>query len=391
MVVITLGLIASLVLVWSGRNGIETRFWNAGWRAGSSGNVEVDGRQRPVEWPALTAKGPWLFGLIADLDDESTRTASDGTTHWVSYFKRGQLRAVRGGSLTVEWIDEVELSSSRSKGGRGMELSELVWYQGKLLAPDDRTSIMFEIQNPLAGLPAKYINGYPAQDSPVQASIGAELNLDVHENVKSSFKAEWCVVKDGNLIVGGHGREQTSPTNGTLITSTLPMHIGQFSPMWKLDTIDWTKNYNKLRNFANVPFPGYLLHETALWSTTRREWIFLPRRVSTRAYDRVDIENKGARDVYIATEDFSRIRHVVVEGLAIANGERGFSSAAFVPGTGERVILATRTVEHDATDMNPRRTQTYLCAFDITRPRDKELVLPELLVSEKKFEGVSIL
>ena len=36
-------------------------------------------------------------------------------------------------------------------------------------------------------------------------------------------------------------------------------------------------------------FPSYLLHESAVWSNIRRQWLFFPRRLSYEPYDDVSI------------------------------------------------------------------------------------------------------
>ncbi|CAN0289857.1 unnamed protein product [Hapterophycus canaliculatus] len=41
--------------------------------------------------------------------------------------------------------EATDLVSGHNEAGRGMELSELINYQGSLLAVDDRTGIVFEI------------------------------------------------------------------------------------------------------------------------------------------------------------------------------------------------------------------------------------------------------
>ena len=55
--------------------------------------------------------------------------------------------------VSIKWdSDLITLKSHMSYGGRGMELSELIVFNGKLYAVDDRTGIIFEIdlQNNIA-------------------------------------------------------------------------------------------------------------------------------------------------------------------------------------------------------------------------------------------------
>ena len=50
--------------------------------------------------------------------------------------------------VAVEWDEgePVTLKSSLAQGGRGMELSELVVFNGNLLAFDDRTGTVYQIE-----------------------------------------------------------------------------------------------------------------------------------------------------------------------------------------------------------------------------------------------------
>ena len=62
--------------------------------------------------------------LAADMDVAS-RDPEHG--RWRSSLRRGSLCQQSDGGFHLEWIDEVPLTSALNAGGRGMELSELVW------------------------------------------------------------------------------------------------------------------------------------------------------------------------------------------------------------------------------------------------------------------------
>lgn len=48
--------------------------------------------------------------------------------------------------ITIEWDeDNIVLKSNNAANNRGMELSELVTYDGKLLTVDDKTGIVYSI------------------------------------------------------------------------------------------------------------------------------------------------------------------------------------------------------------------------------------------------------
>lgn len=102
----------------------------------------------PLTKPVLTAKG-WKYriAMITDLDTNSQSKFQKNT--WVSFMKFGNL------TISDDWSSvEIEtgpnmltLTSSLSQGGRGMELSELVTFDGKLYTVDDRTGVIYLIRN----------------------------------------------------------------------------------------------------------------------------------------------------------------------------------------------------------------------------------------------------
>lgn len=100
----------------------------------------------PLSPPQRNPEGVrYRIGVIADLDTQS-RGAEEHT--WFSYLKKGYLvLSDSGDSVTVEWDkDESVLQSHLAEKGRGMELSELVVFNGKLYAVDDRTGVVYQIE-----------------------------------------------------------------------------------------------------------------------------------------------------------------------------------------------------------------------------------------------------
>jgi soluble calcium-activated nucleotidase 1 len=83
---------------------------------------------------------------VADLDTSS----KSGDTDFVSYLLRGKL-TLHGedGDFKQAEIDfdsePARISTEYSFGGRGMEISELVVFNGKLYSCDDRTGIVYEV------------------------------------------------------------------------------------------------------------------------------------------------------------------------------------------------------------------------------------------------------
>ena len=61
---------------------------------------------------------------------------------WGSFFKRGTLTLHADKTISVKWDKEVvSLTSHISEKGRGVELSELIVFNGKLYTIDDRSGI----------------------------------------------------------------------------------------------------------------------------------------------------------------------------------------------------------------------------------------------------------
>ncbi|TRZ04269.1 hypothetical protein DNTS_031984 [Danionella cerebrum] len=100
----------------------------------------------PLSPPQRTPQGTrYRIGVIADLD-----TSSQGVQKltWISYMLKGHLLVSQSGdSVAVEWDQEqLVLESHLAEKGRGMELSELVVFNGKLYSVDDRTGVVYNIE-----------------------------------------------------------------------------------------------------------------------------------------------------------------------------------------------------------------------------------------------------
>ena len=136
----------------------------------------------------------YQIGLIADLDKDSKDTSQKNT--WHSFLTMGELNFnPENNSVQIKFNDEKlpkEESSGYSLKGRGMELSELVTFDGRMLTFDDRTGIVFHLEGNNV-LPWAIL-----ADGAGEASKG--------------FKCEWATVKDDVLYVGSMGREWTSDT-----------------------------------------------------------------------------------------------------------------------------------------------------------------------------------
>ena len=78
------------------------------------------------------------IGAVADPDENSK---IDDVT-WRSYLKTGTLTVHSDRTISVKWDkDTITLKSHISEKGRGVELSELIVFNGKLYTIDDRSGI----------------------------------------------------------------------------------------------------------------------------------------------------------------------------------------------------------------------------------------------------------
>lgn len=359
--------------------------------------------------------GPWVVALVADLDKESCRihqpnqplraSSCSRANAWVSYLKRGvlsipRLRGIKQQS-SIRWLDERELVShgrfeaeSReraSSGGRAMELSEVSWFNGHLVTPDDHTGMLLEIMSPRGLLgPETRAQFYGAASNvPPTTFQRTHLRDGLGNDSNINFKAEWMAVKGDELYIGGHGKPFTHPSDGRRILSDNPRWVKVVDKDFKVQHVNWTDKYDALSKAAGVSFPGYVMHEAALWSAERSEWVFLPRRRSKEPFDPVTSERTGWNGLIIASEDFKKISTIEIQWLKDSTGLKGFSSAKFVPGTQDRLIVALRTIEVDPSRRNPKReTATFLSVFEI--PSGK-LVLAEERISNTKLEGIEFL
>jgi len=190
----------------------------------------------------------YKIGIITDLDELSQKEKNN---EWQSKFKIGFLKRMDSGKYVVTWESETILESTLSQGGRGMELSELIFFNGNLYSCDDRTGIIYEIIN----------------DHVVPRYILA----DGDGMKKKPFKCEWMTVKNGKLYVGGFGKEWV---RNNKIENRDPQWIKEIDKDGRITHIDWTENYEALRIATKTQYPGYLLHESCNWHFKEKKMVF---------------------------------------------------------------------------------------------------------------------
>ncbi|GMH83505.1 hypothetical protein TrVE_jg5559 [Triparma verrucosa] len=329
------------------------------------------GAVRPGEFTvesSVISSTEFHVASVADLDK---RSKHEGGGKWFSILTPGVLKR-KGERYSIDWGEEIKIYTKHNEGGRGMELSELTVYDGRLLSFGDRTGIVFEFLKKDAS-----IKGVPRF-----------ILTEGDGETDKGMKVEWSTVKDGKLYIGSFGKEFTNPAGEIINTNN--NWIVTMDHQGMMQRYDWSNVYNKVRAAVGCEAPGYLVHEAVLWSESQRRWMFLPRRVSKVAYDDVLDEKKGSNLLIVADDQFRDIKVVTIklDLAALSDGLHGFSSFAFVPNTGDKHAIATRSVEENCTgdDDDVCHQRSYVTVFDTVTG---EVLMQEQPMSDKyKFEGV---
>lgn len=321
-------------------------------------NNDVYNSTYPLSPPVSTPFGiKYRIGIISDLDKNSKSGAESYT--WVSYFKKGYLNwnpSTKQVSLLWDETGPVTLKSRFCEKGRGMELSELLVFNGKLLSFDDRTGLVYEIDG--------------------ENVTPWVILMDGNGRTNKGFKSEWATVKDHILYVGSMGKEWTTST-GELVNYN-PMWVKTVSMHGEVQHHDWQQKYIAIRRTIGVEFPGYMIHESGTWSSVHKKWFFLPRRMSKLKYNEDSDERMSTNLLFIVDEDFN---YIEVKYIGEVIPTHGYSSFKFIPGTNDQIIVALKSEEDKGV------TATYIVVFDI----NGNIILPEVKVADMKYEGLEFI
>lgn len=305
------------------------------------------------------------FLLIADPDTKSKNP--DGKSFSTSLMK-GTLQTEGHNNYHVDWKSLQTITGLYNEGGRGMELSDLVFWNKALYTFDDRSGIAYEI--------------LPNVDNTYFLIPRYILSEGDGYSSEKGMKIEWATVKDGSMWVGSFGKEYTDNMGNTKHHWTeWVVAIDKDQHVYRKN---WIPIFNSLRALTNSEHPGYMIHEAIEWSPVHRKWFILPRRVSSEQYD-VELDaSRGSNTLIICNESFIDCS-VTKIGEGIIDPKRGYSAFAFVPGTKDQLIFALLTMEEDQV-FNTAAQKTYYHIFDINGVE----VTPQTLISvEGKFEGVA--
>ncbi|KEP63624.1 UNVERIFIED_CONTAM: apyrase [Hammondia hammondi] len=360
-------------------------------RGGAAGGLQQGGNEhidRDVCGQSETH--PCSVVFIADLDVgsrvDSAEGGKPGELLFKSYALKGQLyRHPRGGRAEARRAearsspaegaestdfhfrfspDEVDvLYGSHNVGGRGMELSELVVFNGELLTFDDRTGIVYRFNWREKRLVPKWL-----------------LVEGDGQSSDKGMKIEWATVKGQQLYVGSFGKEYTDNKGNILHRHNFWVAI--IDGEGRIKRENWEGIYEAMKKALGIQYPGYIIHEAVNWSDKLNRWVVLPRRVSREPYDDVKDERRGSNKLLLCSEDFSNIDIVDIETPHPVDPRKGFSSFKFVPGTGDKVILAVKSLE----DSTQNLQQSFLTIFDVSG----RVLLPDTpFPHESKYEGVA--
>ena len=176
------------------------------------------------------------------------------------------------------------------------------------------------------------------------------------------------------LYVGGLGKEWTT-SKGVLVNHN-PQWVKKVSPSGRVEHIDWTLNYDRVRRHGGFLFPGYMIFESAAWDVIQEKWTFLPRRASKEPYDELLDEKRATNLLITADESFDQVFYKKVGEVMPV---RGYSSFKFVPNTRNKLIVALKT-EEDA-----GKTRSFVTLFDV----NGSILVKDMLISDSlKYEGI---
>lgn len=319
---------------------------------------------------AVPSKGHFKFAAVTDLDQLS-RMPGD-KPKFRSVLLPGTLTHQTSGKYLYDLQFETPrtLVTKHNEAGRGAEFSELTLYQNRLLTFDDRTGDVFEILN---------------KDQDESFVVPRFIITEGDGETDKGMKWEWSTVKRGDLYLGSMGKEYTRPDGS--IENVNNLWIAVLNARGEVRREDWTSQYNAVRKALAATSPGYIIVEAVNWSDVLKKWVFLPRRVSHDAYDEVKDEKKGSNKVVLLDEDFSNAKVVDID-LESMDPLKGFSTFAFVPGTGDQHAIVIRSVEEDCVggDEMVCKQRSYFLVVDVMS--GKQLSKEVKYTEDLKFEGI---
>lgn len=234
-------------------------------------------------------------------------------------------------SAAVQWIGALF-----AVNGRGMELSTLqYWREGRLFSCDDRTGIVYEITT---------------QEGAKPQAVPRFILADGNGNVGRGMRCEWSTVKGEYLLFGSTGKPRTD-VKSNLVINQDALWVKSISPLGEIRHLDWHDQYEKLRTSLGIfKGNGYVVHECGVWSRVRREWLFVPRHVSSSPYDPADERRHGSTVMIIVDVNFRAPRVVALPPTKSSSTPFGVTECKFVPnGRDDLVVIVKALLRDDGT------------------------------------------
>ncbi|MGH0132245.1 UNVERIFIED_CONTAM: hypothetical protein FKN15_049482 [Acipenser sinensis] len=246
----------------------------------------------------------YRIGVIADLDTDSRSKEQQHT--WFSLLKKGHVVVSESGdALTLEWDSEdTVLESHLAEKGRGMELSELIAFNGRLYSVDDRTGVVYRIEG--------------------NKAVPWVILPDGDGTVSKGFKAEWLAVKDEHLYVGGLGKQWTT-TTGEVVNDN-PQWVKVVGFQGNVEHESWVTQYDALRAAAGIQSPAWTNGNVRLVGG------------QTPYEGRVEVYYSGEWGTVCDDNWDLAAAHVVCRSLGLKNASEAVVGGTFGPGSG-RIML----------------------------------------------------
>ena len=86
--------------------------------------------------------------------------------------------------------------------------------------------------------------------------------------------------------------------------------------------LSWVNQYKAVRSSIGIQWPGYMIHESGVWSPAKQLWHFLPRRCSHEPYNETKDEVMGCNYLITADANFKHIHAFEVCNLFSSVVER---------------------------------------------------------------------
>lgn len=312
------------------------------------------------------------FAAVTDLDKLSAVMDSNKPLFRSTLLPGVLTRDNETNKYSIKFGTPRNLVSQHNEAGRGMELSELTVYNKRLLSFDDRSGTVYEI-----------LSSGDGQESYV---VPRFVITEGEGDTDKGMKWEWATIKHNELILGSMGKEFTR-SDGS-IANTNNLWVAILNKRGELRREDWAGKFNYVRELVGATYPGYIIMEAILWSDVLRKWVFLPRRISSEAYDENKDERMGSNRVVLVNDSFTS-GEVVEINMKKSDMDplHGFSTFALVPNTGDQHALAIRSVEEDCTGaLEFCKQRSYIMVFNVLTG---EVLMDEVQIEmAEKFEGI---